>query len=130
MKKLLFWLSVVLVMGTVSAACEIDADKQAASGNYRIGFKTEPAEVAAGEEFTLALTACHQDGQPFTGAIKASAIMPAHNHGMNYQPTVEMLKPGQFSLKGYLFHMPGHWQHVFELNEQGNYETLRIDHQL
>ncbi|MEO9275398.1 hypothetical protein ABFY09_11070 [Marinomonas sp. 5E14-1] len=66
-------------------------------------------DLTVGQPFELQILSC-KGGQPFTGDISASAIMPTHNHGMNYRPSFVMEKPGQYKGAGFLFHMFGVWQ--------------------
>ena len=42
--------------------------------------------------------------------LDVAAIMPAHQHGMNYEPVVKPLSEGRFLVSGMVFHMPGHWE--------------------
>ncbi|GAA5508026.1 hypothetical protein [Novipirellula caenicola] len=42
--------------------------------------------------------------------VNCEAVMPAHNHGMNYEPEIAILKGGMVTVKGMVFHMPGEWQ--------------------
>ena len=36
--------------------------------------------------------------------------MPAHQHGMNYTPTVNFVEENNFEVSDFLFHMPGVWE--------------------
>jgi hypothetical protein len=47
--------------------------------------------------------------------VSVFAIMPAHQHGMNYSPSVVDLGEGVFRVDGMLFHMPGEWEIQMEL---------------
>ncbi|MEM7241774.1 MAG: FixH family protein [Pseudomonadota bacterium] len=42
--------------------------------------------------------------------LSFNAIMPAHQHGMNYEVTVEKIAPGTFDIENIVFHMPGLWE--------------------
>ncbi len=42
--------------------------------------------------------------------IKVDAIMPAHQHGMNYSPEITAIEPGIYRISGMFFHMPGMWE--------------------
>jgi hypothetical protein len=42
--------------------------------------------------------------------VEVAAIMPAHQHGMNYEPKVSDLGGGHFTAQGMVFHMPGTWR--------------------
>lgn len=44
------------------------------------------------------------------GAVSVDATMPAHQHGMNYEPVVKSLGDGSVEASGLVFHMPGLWR--------------------
>lgn len=49
--------------------------------------------------------------------VRFNADMPAHNHGMNTQPSVKLLKNG-FRIDGILYHMIGEWRNQIEITYQ------------
>jgi len=81
-----------------------------------IGFKTADESPAAFLTMTPAAISA-----PFNATIEIcstlafadlsfDAIMPAHQHGMNYDVSVEKTAPGKFSVNNIVFHMPGLWE--------------------
>jgi hypothetical protein len=50
--------------------------------------------------------------------------MPEHRHGMNYRASVAPQGGGRFLAAGLLFHMPGRWQLVFDV--QSGQQTERL----
>ncbi len=42
--------------------------------------------------------------------LSVTALMPAHQHGMNYRPTITAETDGTFTAAGMVFHMPGLWR--------------------
>ena len=42
--------------------------------------------------------------------VVVDAWMPAHQHGMNYEPEIEVLGEGRFAVTNMVYHMPGLWQ--------------------
>ncbi|NJN40058.1 MAG: hypothetical protein HC807_03220 [Gammaproteobacteria bacterium] len=46
---------------------------------------------------------------------------------MNYRPTVVAEGEGRFRAEGLLFHMPGRWQFVFDLDLPGAREQITQD---
>ena len=67
--------------------------------------------------------------QPFSVQIKVcdhvdvikldvDAIMPAHQHGLNYTPTIIDVGDGVFRVDGMLFHMPGIWEIRVNLTQE------------
>ena len=69
-------------------------------------------EVPLSQPFSLRFTVCGE--VPVTG-IQVDAMMPAHQHGMNYDPLVTDLGHGAFDVHGMLFHMPGIWEVRFDI---------------
>jgi len=53
--------------------------------------------------------------------------MPEHRHGMNYRPTVATSGEGRYRAEGLLFHMPGRWQLLFDVERGGRTERLAAD---
>ena len=64
--------------------------------------------------------------------VKVDAIMPAHQHGMNYTPEISGIEPGIYRISGMFFHMPGMWElqvsthSASETNAQSYLFTLDI----
>jgi hypothetical protein len=56
--------------------------------------------------------------------------MPEHRHGMNYRPTVVKGGDGVYVAEGMLFHMPGRWQLLFDVERDGRVERLSTDMEL
>lgn len=65
------------------------------------------ADPPLSQPFELEVQFC---GDLTPDRIDVDAIMPAHQHGMNYVPNIEKLDAGVFAVEGMLFHMPGVWQ--------------------
>lgn len=63
-------------------------------------------EIPVAQPFGLSLLLCGDA----PGTIEVDAIMPAHQHGMNYRPTVTDQGNGSFRVEGMVFHMPGIWE--------------------
>ena len=53
--------------------------------------------------------------------------MPAHRHGVNYRARVSPQGDGRFRAEGLLFHMPGKWQLVFDVERPDRTERLTAD---
>ena len=54
------------------------------------------------------------DGTPPV-LTRVDADMPEHRHGMNYRPTLAERGAGRYVAEGLLFHMPGHWRLMFDV---------------
>jgi cytochrome c peroxidase len=92
------------------------------SARHVLTYKVPAVQVGA--HFALDVSACAKSG-PAPEALKVDAHMPAHRHGMNYAPKVSAIGPGTWRAEGFLFHMPGGWELVFELRSGGVSDVLR-----
>lgn len=92
-----------------------------------LAFRTTPPAIKVGELFSLQAELCPQEGVSITG-LKVDASMPAHKHGMNYQPRVAPTGPGKYTATGLMFHMPGQWQFVFDVETPAGRERIRVDY--
>lgn len=81
-----------------------------------------PARVPVGETFAVEIAVC-----PPASALSANASMPEHRHGMNYRPSVVATGAGRFRSEGWVFHMPGRWEFVFEAGGERFIDSLRVE---
>ena len=63
-------------------------------------------DIPVSTPFVIGITSCDE----FAGTLTFDAIMPAHQHGMNYAPEITATEPGQFEINNVVFHMPGAWE--------------------
>ena len=96
--------------------------RRAESSRYKVAYRIDPAPVVVSRHFALDLVVCPKDGAPRPDAVVVDAQMPAHRHGMNYRPGVKPVAPGSYRAEGLLFHMPGHWEFVFDIAGGGTRE--------
>jgi len=96
------------------------------SGRFVVWLATEPRAPGVGREFALALKVCAKGPDPVQ-ALRADAWMPAHRHGMNYRASVTPLGEGRFRSEGWLFHMPGRWEFIFDLGSERLTHSVRIE---
>jgi len=125
------WLIAFLVLPATAAdrcgATLGGAGVRAESAHYSVVFRTEPVRIAVGRAFALEAEVCAKDGSPKPTGLRVDAQMPAHRHGMNYRPTVVVEGAGRFRAEGLLFHMPGRWQFLFDLEAPGMHERVTKD---
>jgi len=102
------WL--LFFLAPAALACELPGGpaERVDSGGYTVVYRAAP--IRAGEHFALELRVC-----PAPEAVKVDAWMPAHQHSMNYRPSVTALGEGRYRADGLMFHMPGRWEFTFEL---------------
>lgn len=71
-------------------------------------------DILLAQPFSVRINVC-DDATPNT--LELDAIMPAHRHGMNYNPTITILSTGGFQAEGLVFHMPGVWEIQIKLTQ-------------
>ena len=82
------------------------SNDQAQSGKINVN----SSEIQLGQPFSFDFKLCG-DTTPKPDRVTATAIMPAHQHGMNYSPTVSYDGAKQrYRIEGFVFHMPGLWE--------------------
>jgi YtkA-like len=95
-----------------------------------VGFTPSINPIAVGKHFSIVFEICSFNGKPLPVLVKIDADMPAHKHGMNYKPKVSKIAGGYLA-EGMMFHMPGTWRVVFELEDNGaNSAPVRIFREL
>jgi hypothetical protein len=87
-------------------------------------YRTVPPRIAVSEHFAVDAVVC---AKAPPSALRVDAQMPAHRHGMNYRARVAPQGAGRYRAEGLLFHMPGQWQFVFDLERPGGTERLTAD---
>jgi hypothetical protein len=83
----------------------------------------DPPRIPLDRHFQLDIAVC---GIAVT-ELRVDAGMPAHRHGMNYQPSVQRLGEGRYRVSGLLFHMPGLWQLTFDISSGGRSHRFQQD---
>lgn len=66
-------------------------------------------KIPLNQPFGIEVSVCPINGAPVE-RFTLNAIMPAHQHGMNYQPIISQSADGNFVADGLVFHMPGIWR--------------------
>lgn len=130
MRRAIWLIAVLALPATAADPCGTAlgaAGVRAESAHYSLVFRTEPARIAVGSAFALEAEVCAKDGAPQPTGLRVDAHMPAHRHGMNYRPTVIAEGAGRFRAEGLLFHMPGRWQFLFDLEAPGMHERVTKD---
>jgi hypothetical protein len=103
---------------------ELTGAQRIESKGYVLAYRTEPAKILVGEHFLVEFVVCAKEGVAAPASIRVDASMPDHRHGMNYRPSVTRRGPHQHRAEGLLFHMPGRWEFVFDVQGAGPVERL------
>ncbi len=105
------------------AACEAKPGAtRAVSQNAVVLFQPRPAPIKVGELFALDVEVCVTKGE--MRGVTVDATMPEHKHGMNYKPVVKKSAGNAWSATGLMFHMPGRWQFVFDVDTGAGRERV------
>ena len=120
-------LSGLLAVGG-AAGCELPPGVRVEGGRVAVSYRTVPAVIEVGKPFVLEIAACPTGAGPANpGRVRLDAHMPAHRHGMNYRVKVVPLPDGRYRSEGWLFHMPGQWEFVFEIGSERLTHRVRIE---
>ena len=108
--------------------CELQGARVIESPRYALAYRTTPAALRVGEHFSVELRVCPR-GSAAAGPPRpaANAHMPEHRHGMNYRPDMVAQGKGRFRSDGWLFHMPGLWEFVFDLGGERLTDSVRLE---
>ena len=123
-----------LLVGSVAAAaaCEVPGDfaprGRTEADGVVVVFRTVPASIELGRHFAVEAVLCADGGTPTL--TRVDATMPEHGHGMNYKPTLAPKGDGRYVAEGFLFHMPGRWQLVFDVARGEKRSRLTTDLEL
>ena len=98
------------------------------SSDVTLLFRTVPPTIEIGRHFTVEAVVCSP--APVPTGLRIDALMPEHRHGMNYRPTVVKSGDGVYVAEGMLFHMPGLWQLLFDVERDGRVERLSTEVEL
>ena len=108
--------------GAVSCGDALDAKaRRTVDGEgLTLAWAPRPVPIPLDRHFALDISVC---GAPVT-ALRVDADMPAHRHGMNYRVEVQPRGDGRFEARGLLFHMPGRWRLIFDVDAGGRTQRL------
>ena len=123
----------VLAMATVSAqavpSCPTPegfvARGRIESRDVVVLYRTLP-DIEVGRHFAVEAVVCTQPPAA-VATVRVDAQMPEHRHGMNYRPRVSARGNGLYVAEGLLFHMPGRWQLLFDVERGGRTERLEAE---
>lgn len=93
-----------------------------------VSYRTVPATIVVGKPFAVEITTCPKpDTGPVSERVRLDAHMPEHRHGMNYRVKVVPLGGGRFHSEGWLFHMPGRWEFLFDFGTEHLTHSVRVE---
>jgi hypothetical protein len=90
------------------------------AGPVTLAWLPRPQPLPLDRAFQVELQVCGAT----PAAVAVDADMPAHRHGMNYRSRVQAAGEGRYLATGLLFHMPGRWRLIFDVDVDG--QRLRL----
>jgi hypothetical protein len=114
-------------VGGGAQACDLPPGTRVESNRVALSYRTVPSKIAVGEQFVLELAACPKTRAALSDRMKLDAQMPEHRHGMNYRPSLKPLGGGRYRSEGWLFHMPGRWEFIFDVDGERLTHSVRIE---
>ena len=119
----------MLLAAVTADACEPPGDfvprGRVEAAGIVVVFRTLPAAIELGRHFRVDALVCAEGAAPTLTRIDAE--MPEHRHGMNYRPTLAPNGAGRYVAEGLMFHMPGRWQLLFDVEQAGRRTRLATD---
>jgi len=126
-------MAMTIVTAHASSTCDaprgFEPSGRLESSDVIVVFRTVPPTIEIGHHFAVEAVVC-TGAAPMPTRLRVDAMMPEHRHGMNYRPTVGKRGDGVYVAEGMLFHMPGRWQLLFDVERDGRVERLSTDMEL
>ncbi|MEM8649851.1 MAG: hypothetical protein AAGF54_04915 [Pseudomonadota bacterium] len=76
---------------------------------WRVQVLLKPKDIPLNAPFDAVVILCSQP-EMLPSQVTVDATMPAHKHGMNYDPEVTRVDGHRYEVKNLVFHMPGTWR--------------------
>ena len=121
-------LLLLLWLAAPAYACGPDwIDRVELDDGLTLVYRTQPSPIELTQPFVLHLRFCRDDKIVEVDNLKLDATMPAHGHGMNYEPSIKKRSEGEYETIGMLFHMPGAWRVEFTYEFDGSRRQARFN---
>jgi len=112
--------ALVFVVSSIAANVSVSAQGQCGAKNrvalagtmdtpWDLHIQFNPEIAPLNVPFDTIVTICSQQKLSPT-RVTVDATMPAHKHGMNYEPKTKRIGDNRYEVKNLLFHMPGVWR--------------------
>lgn len=124
--------TLLLLIGALPAmACQMPALESARTlgddKGFALAWRFVPTEPKIGEFFAVEFAVCNRNAPATPESLRVDATMPAHRHGMNFQPRIAAIGPNTYRAEGMMFHMPGKWRLAFEQRTPGGPARVTAD---
>ena len=94
------------------------------SDRYVVAYRTRPDRIAVGRHFAMDVVVCARSAGTAAGDLRVDAHMPEHRHGMNYRTSAKSVDGSRYVVEGFLFHMRGRWEFIFDVRADGKTDRL------
>ena len=118
------WVVWFLVSSGAAVACETAGQRMSSEIQNAPKVHVALDEIRLSQPFSILLTVCDDVA---VSEVRVDAIMPAHQHGLNYAPKITALGDGVFRADNMLFHMPGLWELRVDANFGGRSVSYTSD---
>jgi hypothetical protein len=108
---------------SVAPACSPplgEGAREVTQGHLKLWWRAVPDPIPLNQAFELMVQVCGDGAE----LLRVDADMPAHRHGMNYRATLTQAEAQRTRVKGMVFHMPGRWRLMFDVQQGG--QRLRL----
>lgn len=122
--------SLFIVIAPITFACEVDNGKKTSAGNITLSYKILSESLTVSQPFSIEIKLCEMGEPMVPKQLKVNAEMPAHGHGMNYQPTIKPLDQGHYQVDNFVFHMMGNWVLTIDVFTKNEKQSFAIDYKL
>ncbi|MDP5219668.1 hypothetical protein Q5Y75_20805 [Ruegeria sp. 2205SS24-7] len=118
------WLVWFLASSGAAIACEATGQRMSTETQNAPAVHVAVDEIPLAQPFSILLTVC---GETAVSEMRVDAVMPAHQHGMNYLPVVTAIGDDVFRIDDMLFHMPGKWELQVDVEYNGQTVSYTYD---
>lgn len=121
------WVFAVLASSGAAVACEATGHRMGSEAPDAPAVHFAVTDIPLAQPFSILVTVCDEAA---VNELRVDAIMPAHRHGVNYEPVVTALGQGMFRVDNVLFHMPGAWELQVDVDFIGQSVSYSADIEL
>jgi hypothetical protein len=118
------WIFWFIVSSGAAVACESTGQRMGSEEQNAPALYVATDEIPLAQPFSILVTICSDAA---VKDLRVDAVMPAHQHGLNYTPKVTALGDGVFQVEGILFHMPGLWELQVDVDFKGQSVTYTTE---
>lgn len=123
-------ISSALLLPSLTLACTLAGGNQVSAGSITLSYQLPVEKIIVSQPFAMEIKLCRNNSPLLPKHLRVDAGMPAHGHGMNYQPTITTLAKGHYAVDEFIFHMMGRWIFTIDVITEDEKQSFRIDYTL